>query len=172
MSQSFDSPLAFALHLAERAIAIDAAAHIALDRAASIIEGAAKDEIGTYQSAVGSFPAWAELADNTKQDRINKGYSENDPLLRSGELRDSISHKADGLEAIIGSNSDIAVYQELGTGRIPPRPFMGPAAIRSRVKVERILGEAIVGAMLYGGVGHMTRLEGNNGKIGPEGSKP
>ncbi len=59
---------------------------------------------------------------------MSKGFPANNPLLRSGELRDSITMRSDGNGAIIGSPLDIALYQENGTEHIPPRPFLGPAA--------------------------------------------
>jgi HK97 gp10 family phage protein len=122
-----------------------------LEAVAAMIEKTAKDEIGEYQEAVGPFPAWEELADSTKADRVSKGYTENDPLLRSGALRDSISHQTKGLEAVIGSDSDIAVYQELGTSKIPPRPFLGPAVERNHEAIKKIVGGAVVKGLLGGG---------------------
>lgn len=50
------------------------------------------------------------------------------PWLRSGALRDSIGHTTAGAEAVVGSRDPVAVYQECGTHRDPPRPFLAPAA--------------------------------------------
>ncbi|MGJ0479967.1 hypothetical protein [Pantoea agglomerans] len=94
------------------------------------IEKTAKEEIGVYQPAYGPFDAWAPLAESTKADRVRRGYSEDEPLLRSGELRDSIESKVVGLSAIVGTKSDIGLWQEMGTENIPPRPFIGPAYVR------------------------------------------
>jgi hypothetical protein len=123
--------------------------HKAMEKACLVVEKEVKAEIGTYQTAVGDFPAWAELADSTKEDRVRQGYTENDPLLRDGTLRDSVTHEvdADGSKGIVSSDSDIAVYQELGTSRIPPRPFFGGAAFRKAEHVQAILGTAMVGAL-------------------------
>lgn len=103
------------------------------------IEETAKEEIGVYQPAFGPFEAWAPLAESTKADRVRLGYSEDEPLLRSGELRDSIQSEVVGLAAIIGTKSEIGLWQEVGTDRIPPRPFIGPAYVR---KIDPLL-EAI-----------------------------
>ncbi len=97
------------------------------------IEHEAKIKFGHYQAAIGPFDKWQELADATKQDRIRKGYTENDPLYRTGDLMASVYYKVEGNKAYIGSDSDIMVYQELGTHmdgneHIPPRPVLGPAA--------------------------------------------
>ena len=140
----------FALHLAVMEVAVKKEMEHGLKKAAKIIEDAAKAEIGNYQEAIGEFDAWAELADSTKSDRLNQGYTENDPLLRSGKLRDSIGSTVDGLEAAIGSNLDIAVYQELGTEKIPPRPFLGTAAEHSKSKVKAIVGRSTAKGLLEG----------------------
>jgi len=94
------------------------------------IEETAKEEIGVYQPAYGPFDAWAPLAESTKADRVRKGFTEDDPLFRSGKLRDSIQSEVVGLAAIVGTKSEIGLWQEVGTARIPPRPFIGPAYVR------------------------------------------
>ena len=74
--------------------------------------------------------------------------------LLSPDLRESIQHEVDGtighLEAIIGSKSDIAEYQEFGTEKIPPRPFIGPAAFNQKDKIQQLLGEAFVEGLVGG----------------------
>ena len=104
-----------------------------LETVGEAIEKEAKAEIGHYQRTdTGPFPEWTELAPSTKKDRVSKGFTENDPLLRTGELRDSIAHEVRGTSVAIGSDLDIAVYQEMGTATIPPRPFLRIAAFRSK----------------------------------------
>ncbi|MDU3302770.1 MAG: hypothetical protein E7E83_15250 [Enterobacter ludwigii] len=115
-----------------------------LEVVAKTIEEEAKEEIGVYQPAVGPFDAWDPLAESTKADRVRQGYSEDDPLLRSGELRDSISHRVMGLAAVVGSTDDKAVWQEFGTDRIPPRPFIGPAYVKSFRKITEMVGFAVM----------------------------
>jgi len=105
--KEFRSFGAFAEHLITREAATAVALHEGLEHVARAIEKTAKEEIGTYQPDVGPFPAWAPLADATVEDRISQGYSPDEPLLRTGELRESISHEVSGLEAVIGSTSDI-----------------------------------------------------------------
>ncbi len=121
-----------------------------LKHAAEIVEKQAKAEIGNYQQAIADFPAWAELAENTKEDRVSKGFTENDPLSRTGGLRDSITHEVEGLEAVIGSESPIALYQELGTATIPPRSFLGTALASKQSQVVKLIGEHAVGALIEG----------------------
>lgn len=156
--REFNSLAAFSMHLVKAAIAVRVAEHLALDRAAEIIEKDAKRQLGTYQPEAGPFAAWAPLAAATVADRIAKGFTPDDPLLRDGTLRDSISRTVEGHEAAIGSTSDIAVYQELGTEKIPPRPFLGPAAFNNREAVEKVLAQYVLGALEYGAVGSFAAL--------------
>lgn len=140
--REFCSLGAFGAYLLDAAAKEAVALETGLKRAAQHVEKVAKSEFGEYQPARGSFPAWVELADATKADRVAKGFTENDPLLRTGDLRDSIGNRVAGLDAEIGSDDDVMVYQELGTEKMPPRPVLGPAAIRSEKAIQRILGEA------------------------------
>lgn len=107
------------------------------------IEETAKEEIGVYQPAYGPFDAWAPLAESTKADRVRSGYTEDEPLLRSGELRDSIESEVFGLAAIVGTKSQIGFWQEVGTDSIPPRPFIGPAYVRKIDPLLEAIGRAI-----------------------------
>jgi phage gpG-like protein len=138
-----------AAHLAMADARILQGLHLALEKSAQKVEKRAKGKLGNYQDDNGMHPAWAELADSTKADRVNKGFSENDPLLRTGGLRDSITHETRGLTAVIGTDSDVAVYQELGTAKIPPRPFLGAALYEELDAIKERLGHATV----YGIVG-------------------
>jgi phage gpG-like protein len=112
-----------------------------LEAAATYIEDEAKRKFGVYQNAVGPYPAWPELADSTKEDREERGYEPNNPLYRSGDLMHSITHKVEGDTAIIGSDSDVMVYQELGVpaSNLPARPVLGPAAFQSKAKVLALI---------------------------------
>ncbi|MGE1069479.1 hypothetical protein [Pantoea agglomerans] len=107
------------------------------------IEETAKEEIGVYQPAYGPFDAWAPLAESTKADRIRQSYSEDEPLLRSGELRESIQSEVVGLAAIVGTKSKIGLWQEVGTKHIPPRPFIGPAYVRKIDPLMEAIGVVI-----------------------------
>ena len=119
-----------------------------LTKAALMIERDAKQSVGTYQDAAPPFAGWAELADSTKDDRVRKGFSENEPELRTGALRDSYGHDVEMTgpmsgEAVIGSNSDVAVWQELGTKNMPPRTIIGGAAVRQSPKVAALIGKSV-----------------------------
>lgn len=119
----------------------------ALEKVGKRVESTAKDKIGHYQDASGEFPAWPELKDTTKADRLRKGFTENDPELRTGELYGSITHDVSrsGTEhkLTVGSDLDIALWQEMGTDHIPPRPFIGPAMFENEASGQEIIGKSI-----------------------------
>ena len=151
----------FISKLAAMAVTVTIAEHKALEAAAKIVEKEAKSEFGKYQGEIGGYEAWAELADTTKDDRVRNGYTPDDPLLRSGELRDSISHETRALEAIIGSDSDLMVFHELGTENMPPRAVLAPALLRKEEQVVRTLVDYTAVAMLAGSpFSHIPRIEG------------
>jgi len=126
-------------NLTALALELEMRKHEALEAGAEIIEKEAKRVIGTYDYG------WTELADATKKDRTDKGFSENDPLLRTGEMRESIGHAVHGDTASVGSNDDKAVWQELGTSRIPARSFLMGAAVHKEKEVVDAIGEIVVG---------------------------
>ena len=126
--------------------------HEALEKAAELVEREAKRELGNYQDSAGPFGAWPELADRTQDDRVHKGFTANDPGLRTGEMRESIGHEVGDKEAVIGSNDDHMVYFELGTENQPPRSVLGTALVRKAPDVARILGEGVVSALVGKGV--------------------
>lgn len=148
--KEFRSFAAFAAHLVERSAVTPLSLRAGLKAAAVAVERTAKEEIGHYQPEVGPFPAWEPLAESTVADRVHQGFSPDEPLLRTGDLKESISHSVEGLEALVGSTSDVAIYQELGTLHIPPRPFLGSAAIRNEHKIVEAAGAAAVSGIVGG----------------------
>lgn len=142
--KEFASFGSFARHLAVTAVVGEEVTHHITEKAAKIIQEDAQKRIGEYQDYTGPFNAWAPLAESTQEDRVAKGFTADDPLLRTGELRDSIEVSAKGNEAVVGSVGDIALYQEVGTDRIPPRPFLGPAGYDSKLSIGEMAGETLV----------------------------
>jgi hypothetical protein len=139
-------------HLAGAAAALHHHEHRAMERACKMVQREAKREIGKYQGAIGPFMAWQPLAESTLEEKFKLGYtgqkSADDPLLRTGIMRDSIGIAVGEREGVVGSNDDIAEYQELGTARIPPRSFLGGAAARKGPQLARILGLSPVVALV------------------------
>jgi HK97 gp10 family phage protein len=114
------------------------ATEAAVSVAAQIVAAKAKSYIGTYQQP------WPQLTASTQEDRVKHGFAANEPLLRTGELRDSIEWKVvSQVEAHVGSNNQKAVWQELGTRTIPPRPFLGPAVHQNEALIKRAVKQVV-----------------------------
>jgi HK97 gp10 family phage protein len=148
--REFEDVALFAEHLLLLNLSIEQSVHNGLKKVAKLIEQDAKKQIGHYQDTVGPFQDWAPLADSTENEKARLGYPIDAPLLRDGHLRDSIQHEVSGLEAVVGSKSEIAEYQEFGTKTIPPRPFIGPAAFKNKDAIQKILGHALVEGLISG----------------------
>lgn len=147
MSQTLTVPQ-FVLAMARVVATLPVARHHALEHAAVIVETEAKRVIGTYDAR----PEWPDLADTTKEDRVRQGYPENEPLLRTGEMRDSIEHTVvSSHEAQVGSNNDKAVWQELGTRTIPPRSFLKSSVVRKVKEIEHAIGYTMHAHLSSGG---------------------
>lgn len=113
---------------------------------AELVQSEAKSEFGTYQREnMGQFTPWAELSDYTKADRRQAGFPENEPLLRSGELRDSIEHSIGPLSFEVGSESPVMLWQELGITKtnLPPRPVLSTALFRMTEPIRERVGWAV-----------------------------
>ena len=111
--------------------------HRALEHACKVIEDEAKSELGTYQ------PGWAMLAQSTLADKARKGFDVPSPLERTFAMGRSIDHFVEGKSGYVGSESMIALYQELGTSRIPPRPFLSTAAKRKGREISELIGRDV-----------------------------
>ena len=149
--REFGSPAGLAAFLRAAAAKLPEAEKHGLEQGAKLIETEAKAEIGHYQEAAGPFAAWPELSDRTKADRAAHGFAADEPLLRTGELRTSIEHHVEGNKAVIGSASEIAVYQELGTPNaahpIPPGAFLGSSAYRMAEQAAKAIGMAVANVL-------------------------
>lgn len=138
--KTFDSFASFALHLGVIAAENTIKSHEELKVVSKYLEKKIKDRFGHYiRENIGQFEAWKELAPSTKSERERLGYPPNEPLLRSGGLRDTIKSEVKGLTAVIGSDSDIMVWQELGTSRIPPRSALGTEAYNAKHEIYKFI---------------------------------
>ncbi len=113
------------------------ACHAALEACAQVVEAECKAAIGTYKYG------WQQLAKSTQADRVHAGFPANEPLLRTGRMRDTISHWSTPKEAQVGTNDKIWIYQELGTRTIPPRPVFGNVAKAVGPKLTKIVGKTL-----------------------------
>jgi len=115
-----------------------------------IIRKACEMVAAQARSAIGQqHEMWPALAPATIEDRVRKGFAANEPLLRTGAMRDSIQWKtsADGLIGMIGSDSPVAVAQELGTAKIPPRSFLVSSAISMEPKIHAMAARAAIAVL-------------------------
>jgi phage gpG-like protein len=139
------TPFEFSEYLLDLVVTESLALNSGLKVVAEKIEKTAKSEIGHYQKSYAKFPAWAHLSESTIAEKESLGYSPPDnPLLRTGEMRDSISNTVEGLEATIGSNDQKMVWHEFGTSKMAMRPVLGPAAFRNRNFIVKTIGYAVV----------------------------
>jgi hypothetical protein len=104
--------------------------------AAEVVKTEAKESIGTYQSAAGPFPEWAQLSAQTQREREHLGYDANRPLERTGELRDSYEVDMDENSVIVGSALDKALDLEVGdpAKNLPARSILGRAFVVAEQK--------------------------------------
>jgi HK97 gp10 family phage protein len=100
-----------------------------------IVAEAAKAMIGHEHES------WPPLKPKTLEDKERKGFEIPDPLLRTGKLRESIIAVIEGLTLAVGSADKVAVYQEHGTSRMPPRPFLQPAMVDSLPAAHKLITE-------------------------------
>ena len=105
-----------------------------LEKAAVIVETEAKRVMGTYDLG------WPAL----KPETIARKATGDSPLLETGAMRESIEHEVHGRSAFIGTDSQIAVYHDKGTSKMPPRPFLLESALRKEHEICEAVGDAII----------------------------
>jgi phage gpG-like protein len=115
-------------------------------RACEMVCAEAKRVIGE------GYPEWPALQPATLARKMMAT-----PLLETGEMRASIEWQSHGLEGAVGSNNDKAVWQELGTSRIPPRSFLMGAAVHMEEKIHKMAARAVM-AIIAGKGLHATEL--------------
>ncbi len=141
----------FIRHAATLTADLESAKSVAIVRASKMVARESKAMIGKEN------PEWPPLAESTIEDKRRQGYKVPAPLLREGDLRDSIQWSAPHHEGVgtvcgyVGSNDPVAEYQELGTSRIPPRSFLMTAAVRKAPEVVAMTGRMMYGALAHGG---------------------
>jgi hypothetical protein len=139
------SILGFVAHLKEIEREMHELGPAIIRKACMMVAAEAKRVLGE------GYPEWPELAPSTLAHKMM-----NTPLLETGAMRASIqwSTSHDGLEGHVGSNSDIAVFRELGTSRIPPRSFLAGALHHEVDAIVKMAGKAahavIAGRGLHG----------------------
>jgi HK97 gp10 family phage protein len=130
------------------------------------VKHSAEAKFGHYQPGIGGFPAWANLADSTLEEKFRNGATQDDPLIGyypngrttkrkkvkgttksksyNGKLMNSFKMKHVGLVAIVGTNDPVAKYHEFGTKHILPRPFLRPALYQEQEFIQTEFRKAVV----------------------------
>jgi hypothetical protein len=116
-----------------------------IEKACEMVCAEAKRVLGTYDYG------WVQLSPATLASKMA-----DTPLLETGELRDSIEWHSEKLEGWVGSNSEKAVWQELGTANaahpIPPRSFLVGAAQEMEGRIHTMAAKAVVSVLRGGGL--------------------
>lgn len=131
------SLLSFAAHVASMVAMVEHANHSALEKAGKIVEKEAKRVIGTYDYN------WTPLAESTLARKAS-----DTPLLETGEMRESITHTVQDHTAYIGTDNEKAIYHELGTSRIPARPFLRGALDEKIDEIVEATGRHVHGTLV------------------------
>lgn len=145
MSKTFNSFGDLSNHLKGVSARLETSRAKALETIGENTAERAQEKLGVYQDAFGQFREWPELAPYTKEDRVKLGFSANDPLLRTGELRATIGFGVEGDTVEVGSTHTIAPVQEFGEPilNIPARPFIGPAMAEEAQRNALVLLKAV-----------------------------
>lgn len=139
---------AFLRTMQVREIFVDTAARGAV---AELYRDAVKDLIGNAEM----LPP--PLADATQVERARSGYSPDETLLRSGELRDSYhwAHVSPR-KTLIGSGEEKAVWHEFGTTRgVPGRQPLATTAAEKNVEGFEVYNK-IIGAWVGKGEARLS----------------
>jgi hypothetical protein len=110
------------------------------------------DKVGELaQTLAASYPGherseWAPLADSTLEDKREHGWPVPSPLKRTGDMADSVEKELDAsaLEVVVGSREMKALWQEMGTPHIPPRPFLALGMKNTLPYAEDVFGEIAI----------------------------
>ncbi len=94
---------------------------------AAVLQGRAEALAGAVREALGTPP----------------GGDHGRPWVQTGALQGSIGFGVEGLQAAVGSSDPAAAPQELGTVRLPPRPFLAPAAAEAAPGIASAIGAAV-----------------------------
>jgi phage gpG-like protein len=144
-TMKFSSLGGFAAHLLAIEADLEITREVCVEKACRMVEKEAKAAIGTYRFD------WPPLQPET----IARKARGDTPLLETGELRDSIQHVVgrEGTEVVgyVGTNDSVGKYHELGTRTIPPRSFLGEAAMRKEHKIHEMMERTIAATFDRGG---------------------
>ena len=166
---NFRSLGALAVHSGLMAVTVEEATALGVGEAAKILLTKTRSMFGHYHRGAGPFQGWPQLEDATKEERVRQGYTENEPLLRSGDLMRSYEMEHEGLTAGVGSAEEKALGQEIGVPghNVPARSTLGLAFVSSERKGFGALNDIIGATLMYGGKG-MVFARGAESLVGED----
>lgn len=144
-------------HVAKLTAEMDAAVNAGLNVVASKLLADTREKFGEYQTGEGPFQTWPPLAQATKDRRLELGFSEDEPLLRTGDLRDSYYKAVGHMEAGVGSDEEKALAQEVGNPatNLPARSTLGLAFAEHEKKYFDATGEGIEALLITGAISRL-----------------
>lgn len=87
--------------------------------------------------------------------KLSKGVAEGGMTIRdaarakapvdTGHLRRSIHTQTRGLKCEVGTNVHYGIYQEFGTYKMNPRPYLMPALLENQENIKAIIKASISG---------------------------
>ncbi len=97
--------------------------------------------LSSITNVFGDVLKLAPLAEVTQDERVQAGYSANDPLLRSGELRNSLELAMRDGGFVVGTNDERMVWLEYGVAshNLPPRPAIGIGIAEITPVLQRVM---------------------------------
>jgi len=118
------------------------ATELTLQKSALEIEKRIKEQFQTEGKAYGE--GWQPVKEKYLQWKIRKGYSEK-TLHRTTTLSQSFSSVVMPFEARIGTEVEYAIFHELGTSKMPARPFAKPVA--EKFQEQRVAEKFFISAL-------------------------
>ena len=79
----------------------------------------------------------------TEVNKLVYDTPESPSYIRTGRLKNSISHAVDDNDVYIGTNLEYASYVELGTSRMAPRPFLRNGIANYTNDYKRIIEDGL-----------------------------
>jgi len=172
VTKSFKSIGEFVEYLERLPLTAEVTVSHGLHEATELVWEEARHAIGEYQDSAGPFKGWDNLSDATLNGwdaangvhypgKIELGFSPPDnPLLRTGELRDAIEFSVSHNEGVVGvpdrdvgngteedpdrNVGDVAIEHEFGTRYMPARSFLGRSLYVKAKEVVGIIGHAVL----------------------------
>ena len=90
--------------------------------------------------------AWGQAGETFAKEEITKVVYDTPPspnYNRTGNLRNSLTHDEGDRYTYIGTNVYYAPYVEMGTSRMPPRPYLRPA-VEHHIKEYKAIADKLL----------------------------